>query len=124
MVGRPFAQFPCIHVEDDGAGCHEIYYMGPDDGPAARAYGRGRTFDEAVQELLAELAVDLPQTLRDAGVVAGPAVPDIEAREGVIQAEAQLVRDASGGSPPPAGRPADVSRPRRLLRRDRAATAA
>jgi hypothetical protein len=100
MVGRPFAQFPCIHVEDVGDGYHEIYYMGPNDGPAARAIGGGWTYDEAVHDLLAQLAVDLPQTLRDAGVVTVSTVPDVEAREGVIQAEAQLVRET-----PPEDRP-------------------
>lgn len=93
MTGPPFAQFPCIHVEDVGDGYHEIYYMGPTDGPAARAIGGGRTFDDAVENLLTQLAVDLPQMLRDVGVVTHSTVPDVEARESVIQAEAQLVRE-------------------------------
>lgn len=91
MTGAPIAQLPCIHVQDVGDGYHEIYYMGPNDGPAARAVGVGRTYDEAAHDLLAQLAVDLPKTLRDAGVATRSTVPDIEAREGVIQAEARLV---------------------------------
>jgi len=80
-------KFPCIHIESNEQGLHEVQYMGLEDGDKYLAYGEGESLDEAIADLISRLGQ--PPIEPQGG--SRPLSPQVKERLGGIQMEADRV---------------------------------
>jgi len=83
------SRLPCIHVESNDRGLHEVHYMGMHDGDKNVAYGEGTTLDEAKQALGKQLAEFDPGKLVEPG--SPPPAPESDSVR--VEADARIRRE-------------------------------